>query len=87
MHGIVKSKNLIKQVPVKFRQKKRLVDQIKREFQDEVYQKFLVKLPKTPVSKDEILVINGFCKSPKRISVPVEVYFIWKNIIFMLMNL
>ena len=36
MHGIVKSKNLLKQVPVKFRQKKRLVDQIKREFQDEV---------------------------------------------------
>ena len=41
LHRILKKKVHLKMVPVKFRKKKRLVDQVEREFLDETYERYL----------------------------------------------
>ena len=66
VHKILKIKSPLRRVPLKFRHKKKIMAELKREFQDEVYKKYLQKLPRTPMTEDNILYLAGHvAREPK----------------------
>ena len=66
VHKILKIKSPLRRVPAKFQHKKKLLNKLKREFQDEVYKKYLQKLPRTPMTEDNILFLAGhIAREPK----------------------